>query len=137
MNRLIRTKYHNHETLGEWLEGKPKELDVDATPLDSVVGNLRLGFGLSGVDLDEAVRECLTNIVARGARPIQGHNNGDGTSGYWTHVTRFGDEAAGIVEGVITEWHDAGVDPDIGDIWFALPWFIESEGVRPSVDPPC
>ena len=111
-------------TLGEWIELSSGELTIDAISISSVITGLR-GFDIHGNELNEAVRECLTRIMARGARPIQGHND-DGDC-FWTRVTRFGDDPAAIVEGVIAEWHAAGIDPEIGDIWFALPDFIESE----------
>ena len=136
MDRSTKSRYNSSYTLGEWLCEKANELEIDAVSLDSVVGVPRVNFGLDDADIDEAVRECLASIMARGARPIQGHNDGDGTPGYWTHVNRFGDDPAGVVEGVIREWHEAGVDPDIGDVWFALPWFIEGEQVREAVDGP-
>ena len=125
MNRSTPNKFCG-TPLGEWLESKPNELDIDAVPLD-FISSLRSEFGLGGDDLEQAVRELLERLMARGAKPIQGHSD-DG--GYWTRVTRFGDEPSQIVEGVIREWHASGRDPEIGDVWFASPEFIEAE-VRP------
>ncbi len=110
--------------LGDWIAYTPDELDVDAIALEQVVRGLRIGFDLHGDDLDKAVHELLTGIMARGARPIQGCSD-DG--GYWIRVTRFGDDPAAIVDGVMREWHEAGVDPDIGNVWFALQGFIAAE----------
>ncbi len=122
MNRSARDKFHGI-TLDEWIEGKINGLDVDALSLLFIPG-LRIGFGLCGDELEQAVREVLEGLMARGARPIQGHSD-DG--GYWTRVTRFGDEPSQIVEGVIREWRASGRDPEIGDIWFASPEYIASE----------
>ncbi len=123
MNRAVQSKFYA-VSLGEWLETKPDELELDAVALAAVISGIRIGFDVHGEELNEAVRELLTEIMARGARPIQGCSD-DG--GYWIRVTRFGDDPAAIVDGVMREWHEAGVDPDIGDIWFALPGFIAAE----------
>ncbi len=125
MNRSKPNKFYG-TPLGEWIECVPHELEIDAVSLELISG-LRIGFDLHGDELEQAVREVLEGLVACGARPIQGCSD-DG--GYWTRVTRFGDEPSKIVEGVIREWHASGRDPEIGDIWFASPEFIEAE-VRP------
>lgn len=86
---------------------------------------LRDGSGLSEQALENALRKVLGALTNADARPVQGHNdNGDC---YWTRVTRFGDEPACIVEGIIAEWKAAGVDPDIGDVWFGSPRLMELE----------
>jgi hypothetical protein len=123
MNKLLKCKFSGM-TLGKWIECLPNDLAVDAVALFHVIVGLRRSFDLDSEALDEAVRETLEGLMATGARPIQGHSD-DG--GYWTRVTRFGDDPAGIVDGVIAEWHAAGKDPDIGDIWFASPAYIAAE----------
>ena len=124
---MNRSKFNQflHTTFGKYIEASANELEIDAVALSFVVYNLRRAFDLDGDDLDEAVREVLTRmIVGRDGRPIQGCSD-DG--GYWSRVTRFGDDPEKIVEDVIREWHESGKDPEIGDIWFASPEFIATE----------
>lgn len=110
---------YNGVALGDWIKACPNELDIDAVGFWQVVSNMRRGFGLSGDDLDRAVRDSLNALLARGALPVVGSVS-DGV-GYWTHVPHYGAEASAIVEAVIAEWHAMRRDPDVGDIWFALP----------------
>ena len=43
----------------------------------------------------------------------------------WTSVN-YGDAAEEISEAIITEWRNAGRDPDGGDVWFALPHVLQA-----------
>jgi len=38
----------------------------------------------------------------------------------------YGDTAGEISEAIITEWRDSGREPDVGDVWFALPHILEA-----------
>ena len=102
MNRSVESRFNPGHTLAEWLAAAPDELEVDLISMRAIIGVPLRSFGLEDTEVEEAARKCLTGIVARGGRPFQGHNDGDG--GYYTSVTRFGDDPTGIVEGVIKEW---------------------------------
>lgn len=118
MNAEPINKY-NGVTLSDWIKACPNELDIDAVGLWQIIPTMRRGFGLSGGDLDQAVRDALRALLARGALPVVGSTS-DGI-GYWTHTPRYGEEASATVEAVIAEWHAMGRAPDVGDVWFALP----------------
>ena len=122
MDKSVESRFDPCHTLAEWLAGAPDELEIDLISMQAIIGVPRRSFGLHDAEVEEAAREYLGGILARGGRPFQGHNDGDG--GYYTRVTRFGDDPVGIVEGVIKEWREAGVDPDLCGIWFALPELI-------------
>lgn len=128
---------YNGGKLNDWLKLFPNELDVDAVGFWQVVSTMCRGFGLSGSDLDQAVRDALHALLARGALPVVGSMS-DGI-GCWAYTPRYGEEASAIVEAVIAEWHAMKRDPDVGDVWFALPHFHgpdvptdRSDGVGPS-----
>lgn len=106
-------------TLSDWVKSCPNELDIDAVGLWQIIPTMRRSFGLSGSDLDQAVRDALHALLARGALPVVGAMS-DGV-GHWAYTPRYGEEASAIVETVIAEWHAMGRDPDVGDVWFALP----------------
>jgi hypothetical protein len=79
---------------------------------------LRKAFGLKDAALDHAVRETLAGLLARGARPVVGSSAQDGS---WVEVKSYGNPSAEIIDSVVAEWHTIGRDPDVGDVWFAVP----------------
>jgi hypothetical protein len=74
--------------------------------------------------LERAIRQALAGVLARGARPVVGCSE----DGSWRETTRYGDSPNDIINAVIAEWHRMGRDPDVGDVWFALPELYESRG---------
>ena len=110
---------HGGMALSDWIRSCPNELDVDAVGLWQIVPTMCRSFGLSGSDLDQAVRDALHALLARGALPVVGSVS-DGV-GSWIYTPRYGEGASAIVEAVIAEWHTMGRDLDVGDVWFALP----------------
>jgi hypothetical protein len=104
-------------TIDEYVEKVPNELPVDAVGLWQIVSFGRQGFGLSGDELTDFVRRCLSGIFARGAKPVQGALDGIHV---WTLVP-YGDRPAETIQAIVEEWKASGHDPDPGGIWFALP----------------
>jgi hypothetical protein len=104
--------------LSEWISAIPNEFDTDAVGLWEIIPGLQKSFGLSDAELELAIREILAGLLARGARPVFGCSPQEG---FWKEATRYGDNPAAIVDAIIEEWHRMGRDPDVGDVWFALP----------------
>lgn len=105
--------------LSEWIEMIPDDLDVDAVGLWHIIPGLRRSFGMTDeAAIEDATRQVLARLLARGARPVIG-------GGGWHVVTEYGDTPQAIIDAVIAEWKRKGVDPDVEDVWFALPRFYE------------
>lgn len=124
---IIRNKF-NGQTLSEWIAHYAVSVDpeegCDAEPFDAIVSNGRHGFGLSGPELDAAVRACLIEMFRAGAHPLQGTRHPQ--PGYIL-VTRFGSDPEKAADAIIREWHEAGVDPDVEGLWFAHPEYYKHE----------
>jgi hypothetical protein len=122
MKKNLREKFYGH-TVEEWIEKVPGELAVDAVGLWQIVSFGREGFGLSGDKLVDYVRQNLLALFAKGAKPVQGALD---NIHIWTLVD-YGDTAEGMADGIIKEWLNSGRDPDVGDVWFALPHIYEAK----------
>ncbi len=107
--------------LSNWIAAIPNGLEIDAVGLWQVIPALRLSFGLDGKPLERAVRQALAGLLARGARPVVGSSARHGS---WKRTNRYGDDPDAIIDAVMAEWHAMGRDPDVGDLWFALPRFL-------------
>jgi hypothetical protein len=107
----------------EWIAAVPNELPIDAVGLWQIVPAGREGFGLSGEELIEFVRLNLLGLLESGAKPVIGAADG---IHIWTLVP-YGDNAVEIADAIIEEWITSGLEPDGGDIWFALPHIYESK----------
>jgi hypothetical protein len=105
------------QTLDEWIEKLPGELPVDAVGLWQIVRFARDGFGLSGKELVQCVRRCLFALFARGAQPVTGSLD---NVYIWTLVP-YGETREEMANNIVNEWLASGRDPDLGDVWFALP----------------
>jgi hypothetical protein len=112
---------HFGTPLSEWISAIPGELDTDAVGLWQIIPALRNDFGLGDVALERAIREVLSGLLARGAQPVVGASAHDGS---WKRSNRYGNSVISIINGVVDEWHQMGRDPDVGDVWFALPQFF-------------
>src|SRR5258708_34332219 len=121
MKKELRDKFYG-QTAEEWIEKIPGELPVDAVGLWQIVSFGREGFGLSGEELITVVRQGIAALLAKGAVPVVGAMDGIHV---WTPVN-YGDTAEEIAEAIITEWRDSGREPDVGDVWFALPHILEA-----------
>jgi len=121
MKPELRDRFYG-QTVEEWIEKLPGELPIDAVGLWQIVSFGREGFGLSGEELIAVVRQGIAALLAKGAVPVVGAMDGIHV---WTSVN-YGETAAQISEAVITEWLNLGRDPEVGDVWFALPHILEA-----------
>jgi hypothetical protein len=96
----------------------PNELPVDAVGLWQVIPALRSSFGLDDAAIEHFARLIIADLLARGARPVVGSA---APGEYWSEVESYGTTLQEIIDGVIGEWRAMGRDPDVGDVWFALP----------------
>jgi hypothetical protein len=119
MKKELRDKFYG-QTVEEWLEKLPGELPVDAVGLWQIVSLAREGFGLSGEELITVVRQGIAALLAKGAVPVVGARD---DIHVWTPVD-YGDSAGEISEAIITEWRNSGREPNVGDVWFALPHIL-------------
>jgi hypothetical protein len=104
----------------EWIERVPNELSVDAVGLWQVVPGLR-GFHLSSEQFESYLRLSVAKLVERGAIPVQGSAN----RGWSVRADLAGTQT---VERVVEYWKALGREPEVSDIWFALPQFIADDG---------
>jgi hypothetical protein len=117
VKKELRDKFYG-QTVEEWIE----KLPVDAVGLWQIVSFGRQGFGLSGEELITVVRQGIAALLAKGAVPVVGARDGIHV---WTPVN-YGDMAEETSEAIITEWRSSGREPDVGDVWFALPHVLEA-----------
>jgi hypothetical protein len=115
--------------LSEWIRLVPGDLDGDAVGLWQVIPALRMAFGLDDAEIERVTRQILAELMARGARPVVGVCPPDAR---WNEVTRYGDSASAIIDGVMAEWHAMGRDPDVEDVWFALPELFRHDPSGPA-----
>ncbi len=107
------------ETVEEWLDMLPYELEGDATGLWTIIPAGRHDFGLTGDDLIEFTRRGLLALLREGAKPV--HGSKEALSG-WELAEGYGDTPEQIAEAVIVEWlASGGGDPDVSALWFATP----------------
>ena len=100
----------------------PERTRDDAAGLWQIIPILRQSFGLASDALDDAIRKTLSGVLARDARPVKGSLT---RTNAWEEVQEYGCRND-IVEAAIDEWKAMRRDPDVGDVWFILPEFIDS-----------
>jgi hypothetical protein len=123
MSAEPRDKYFG-DSISEWCEFLPNELEDIGVGLVTIVQTGRYGFELKDSDLINFVRKSLYALVERGAKPRQwgsfSHPNRDIPLHYGNDTNEE------IVEGVIADWLASGAgDLEWGDFWFALPGTID------------
>ena len=124
MHDKLRDKFYG-SSIEERLESVPNELAVDAVGLWQIVSFGRQGFDLSGDQLTDYVRRHILALLAKGAKPVVGAQDG---VHLWI-VSDYPGAPEEVADSIIKEWHSTGRDPSPGDIWFALPHIYEA--VRP------
>ena len=125
MKKELRDKFYGH-TVEEWIQKVPGELAVDAVGLWQIASFGREGFGLSGRELVDYVRQNLLALFARGAKPVQGALDNI----YIWALVDYGSTAGDMADRIINEWLNSGRDPDVGDVWFALPHIYKATRSR-------
>ena len=121
MKKELRDKFYG-QTVEEWIEKIPGELPIDAVGLWQIVSFAREGFELSGEELINVTRRSIAALLTKGAVPVVGAMDG---VHFWTPVS-YGDTSEEICQAILTEWRNSGRDPDVGDVWFALPHMLEA-----------
>jgi hypothetical protein len=109
-------------SLEEWIQGFPAELPRDAVGLWQISNTLRRGFELSEAAFQVSMRKSVKALLDAGAVPVFGSSE----DRQWHLATEFGGTADVVVEAVMTYLQSLGREPDFGDLWFALPAFVEA-----------
>lgn len=106
-------------TLSEYMEAFLDDLDDDVVGLWHIIPGFRRAFGMTDeAAIEKYTRQVLAKLLARGAHAVIGCSD---EGGYWRHAVHYGDTPQSIIDAVIAEWKEKGVDPDIEDVWFILP----------------
>jgi hypothetical protein len=123
MRSGLRHKIHG-TPIEEWVAKVPNELPRDAVGLWQIVGaGGQAGFGLSGQELIEFVRLILLALFEKGAKPVTAAIDGVHV---WALVP-YGEKPDEMAEAIIQEWIATAREPDLGDVWFAIPKIYESK----------
>lgn len=103
--------------LKEWIQRVPNELSRDAVGLWQIIPALRASFGLDGQDLEDAVSATIQGLLERGAVPVRcGPKDGP----EWLIDDAYGQDWNEVKAKVIADWVRRDVEPDVGDVWFAI-----------------
>lgn len=100
----------------------PNELDYDAVGLWQIIPVGRDDFGLSGLELEEFSKRHIIALLRRGAIPVCASVT---TGKFWEPQLHYGSSPEEVADNILQEWKAAGVDPDVGGLWFALPSDIQ------------
>jgi hypothetical protein len=103
--------------LSEWLSHIPNELQRDAVGLWQISPVLTHDFGLTGSDLEHSLRLAIHGLLYAGALPVQGATS----QGSWALREDLLAPGEAGVDCVVQYWHALGREPDVGDLWLALP----------------
>ena len=115
-----------HRTYGtpidETVEAFQNELPMDAVGLWQIVNSLKRGFDLENPQLAKYVQKSVETLLKAGAVPVIGSSEDK----CWHRASGFGGQDKEVTEQVLTYLQRLGRDPDVGDIWFALPKFVHA-----------
>ena len=111
--------------IAEWIAHIPTELAVDAVGLWQIVPIFRTSFGLSGAELIDRTRQAVLALLHHRAAPVVGCAK----THAWMLKSDYGTTPEAVADAVIGEWLASGRDPDVGDVWFALPFLYEADPV--------
>lgn len=110
-------------TIREWLRDFPNELEDDAIGLWQIIPLGKRGYGLSGSELKEFIEEAIEKLIDLGAVPVVGVES----EGGWKLCEEYGDKKEEIIKNIVEKWGAPdSPDPDVGDLWFATPTFLEA-----------
>jgi hypothetical protein len=103
--------------LSEWISLIPNELQRDVVGLWEIAPVLIHDFGLAGPDLGRSLRLAVRGLLAAGALPVQASpSHGD-----WALRKDLIAPGEAGVDCVVQYWQALGREPNVGDLWFALP----------------
>src|SRR5690606_3979257 len=103
--------------VNEWISRVPNELSRAAVGLWQIIGAALDEFHYYGSELEECARQCIEGLVARGAVAVIGNSHPQYP---WKKAHQFPTLEA-IIEHVRKRYVEGGAEPDLGDIWFAVP----------------
>jgi hypothetical protein len=103
---------------GEWIQRSLDEARSDPVGMWQMVRAGRDGFGLTGVDLHDFVRNFIVEMVAGGAVPIIGDKSAPFG---WSRVSSHGVKPVDVASSLVNEWTQSGGEPDVDGVWFAFP----------------
>ena len=111
------------ETVGEYIQGVPYEVDGDGEGLWGIVPDGR-SFGFEGVDLQLFVRLCILRLLDVGGVPVRHATRGEMR---WEEQKQFGTKQDQIADAIIAEWQAAGGgDPPWEWLWFVTRRVLET-----------
>ena len=117
--------HRTYETpIEETVAAFPNELPIDAVGLWQIVNSLKRGFDLANPELANYVQKSVGGLLKAGAVPVIGSVEDK----CWHRVSEFTGSDDEIIEQIMTYLQRLGRDPDVGDIWFALPKFVAGAG---------
>jgi len=112
------------DTVSEWIQSLPSDLDDIGVGLHAIVQTGRYGFELKNSELIEFIRKSIYVLLKHGAKPRHWGSPSKPDRDFELHYGNDTNEE--IVEGVITDWLASGAgDLEWGDFWFALPGTID------------
>lgn len=102
----------------EWFRRATDEATRDPVGMWQMVKAGRDGFGLTGLALDDFVREFIIELVKSGAVPVIG----DRAAKFgWRPLQLHGADPKSLADSLVDDWHRAKSDPDVDGVWFAAP----------------
>lgn len=104
-------------SLSEWISRVPNELPRDAVGLWQIIPALRDSFGLEGPALEVAVGATIQGLLERGAVPVR---CGPVDGPEWIPDDAYALDWQAVKAKVINDWVRSGLEPTVGDLWFAL-----------------
>ncbi len=110
------------DTIGEYLEDLPLEIDADGEGLWAIVAAGR-NFRPQGAELALFVRLILTLLLKWGAVPVR--YGPDDAELEWVEQEQYGREPRQIVDAIVAEWRASGGGKPK---WEHL-WFVTREGL--------
>ena len=108
--------------LEECIAAFPAELPRDAVGLWQISNSLRRGFELSDAVLQISIRKSVEALLDAGAVPVFGSS----ADRNWHLAEGFDGPNEVVADKVMKYLAALGREPDVGDLWLALPCFVEA-----------
>ena len=114
------TPHQSTSELEAWASAVAAELQIDAVGMWQVVGGARRSFPVSESRQAEAIAMAVSSLLAAGAQPVFGSHVTKG----WHVAAEFQGHSA--QNRILAYLQNLNREPNIGDLWFALPEFISN-----------
>ena len=106
----------------DWFQGGLNEAKYDPIGFWMIVMDGRGGYGLNDGPLEQFVFDFIVVLLQGGAIPVIGDST---RASGWSPVYKYGQDPQAAASEIVREWRDSQGDPDVEDIWFALPEVVE------------